>query len=485
MPAPVAAVAPPQLNTTVHWDNAGCHAGVSAAVVVGAAGAHVTFTGASPADPLCSDFLLVATNYGLTPVALSPLDGSTATADVPLTDPALALDVQLNGLGLFIMPCGFLGSLASLLATVALFDAPTDAELAANNAAWLRATGVWTPSVKPFNRSVTIDPSSLRSGDYLAIGKLDGLDPMIEWAIGGVTGHSAMVVRDPQGAPWVVESTDADPFGTHYWPPPYGVIRTPWERWVAQARAAAYHVSVLPLAAPLAAAFDLSAFWSWFASVEGMSYGYQTMLFAFMDVGPESANLPQPIVARSVTAVLNMAEASGLLQNASAGISVFNMITWGANKRLGTSCGTLACLIGVANANVQRGAGPRNLVDIMAIPDDDSWTFGGNTSMVCSQLTAHGLKVALGAAVPAYATIVAAEQSPKDNYQAAVYDPQRFTDANCPGGVMAGGYCQLMGAFTQLLNGYNSIPLYAGMNNHCPSQWPGYVRCPPGNATCC
>jgi hypothetical protein len=156
--------------------------------------------------------------------------------------------------------------------------------------------------------------------------------------------------------------------------------------------------------------------------------------------------------------------------------------------------------------------------------------------MVCSEFAAHGWKVALSAAFPVFAQIIANEQSvrgawwcgrrrracasrscagapagarlncvplagrcfcfplpfffpqPKDNYQANMYDPGRFTPANCPGGLQTtpgGAYCQIMGQYVQQLNDYNSVPVYAGMNNFCPSQWPEYVRCPPGNPTCC
>lgn len=84
-----------------------------------------------------------------------------------------------------------------------------------------------------------------------------------------------------------------------------------------------------------------------------------------MDVGPSNGNLPLPVAPQSVTAVLNMAEASGLLPNSTAGISAFSMITWGANKRLNTTCDSLACLIRLANTNAAAGSRPSNLLDIL------------------------------------------------------------------------------------------------------------------------
>ncbi len=41
-----------------------------------------------------------------------------------------------------------------------------------------------------------IDASLIKSGDYLAIARFDGLDPMIMWGTGGRTGHSAVCVWD-------------------------------------------------------------------------------------------------------------------------------------------------------------------------------------------------------------------------------------------------------------------------------------------------
>lgn len=94
---------------------------------------------------------------------------------------------------------------------------------------------------------------------------------------------------------YVCESTDKNPFGATYWPPPYGVIRTPWDQWVAQATAASYHVAVLPLQQQYVDAFDEAAYWAWFYSVQGMPYGYHTLVATFIDTGPVTANLPLPM----------------------------------------------------------------------------------------------------------------------------------------------------------------------------------------------
>jgi hypothetical protein len=58
---------------------------------------------------------------------------------------------------------------------------------------------------------------------------------------------------------------------------------------VAQAHVAGYHVSVLPLKPDYAAAFDEKAFWAWFATVQGMPYGYHSLLDTFMGAQPVRA----------------------------------------------------------------------------------------------------------------------------------------------------------------------------------------------------
>lgn len=113
--------------------------------------------------------------------------------------------------------------------------------------------------------------------------------------------------------------------------------------------------------------------------------------------------------------------------------------------------------------------------------------YGPNVSLVCSEFAARGWKAGLAAAQPVWTQIQATEQTPKDNYQMGIYDTTgtRFTAAQCPGGVTtvagsSGSYCQLMGTWRMYLSGYNSIPIYPGMNNACSAQWPTYVRGPAG-----
>ena len=59
---------------------------------------------------------------------------------------------------------------------------------------------------------IDIDESTLASGDYIAIMRLDGLDPLIMYGTGSHSGHTTTVLKF-DGEPYVIESQDA-----WYWP---------------------------------------------------------------------------------------------------------------------------------------------------------------------------------------------------------------------------------------------------------------------------
>lgn len=380
-------------------------------------------------------------------------------------------DIALHGMFVFSLPCGAVGTAISLQKTYTLFDSK---QLEQNNVDFLRVKMNWT--MEPFGKHVTVDKKNIRSGDYLAILRLDGLDPLVMFGTGGHTGHSAIAVWDKDEL-YVCESTDANPFGPVYWPPPYGVIRTPFDRWYQLAINASYHVGLLPLASNIADKFDETAFWSWFNQVEGLPYGYHNFLYSFLDTYPLK-NLPAPITSETFTFTINAW--ARLINNNDTKVNVYSMIIQGLNKRLDTSCGDLTCV------NQFMDSHNTTLAEVMAIPEQDEWVYSDGHSMVCSVFAFEGWKAGLSAVMPS--PMQGTEQTPKDNYQAQMFDPNRWNESNCPGGVQTtenGSYCQLLGPYVLTLPGYNSIPLYAHMNERCPSEWPGYERCPADKLECC
>ena len=495
VPLSVANLSAGQASTS--WGGDGCFARVSAVATWAPAsgGVSVELTGATPAGLLCGDVYLLATSFGLSlPVEISAL-APTATLLLSAWEGDAAADVALNGIAIGLLPCGIAGSIASALATVNIFSPLSGnvSDLIASNSAFLNGRKVWNGPggagpLAPFQKVTPVDKAAIRSGDYLAILRFDGLDPMIAFGTGfGATGHSAVALW--KGAElFVVEATDRDPFG----PAVFfgaGIIVTPFDQWVSLAINATYNVAILPLAPSLSAAFDVDAAWSWFGTVIGASYGYSNFLFSVLDSADPFRSLPLPIDPFMLTPILNLADA--LLGPAPANatwtsLTVETMLVHGLNKRMGTACATFACIIAATNVNKAAGRAPASFVAAAAIPEDDAWRYGGNVSFVCSAFAAALYKVALAGELPAFA---ATEQTPIDNVRAAMFDGARFTDANCPGGVVAptrgnGSVCQLMGPVQMPLDGFNTVPLYAGMNAACGSQWPSYERCAGGGVAC-
>lgn len=76
----------------------------------------------------------------------------------------------------------------------------------------------------------------MKSGDFLGIMRLDGLDPMLAWAMGSHTGHTTIALWI-DGELYVCEST----MKSKYWPTD-GVQKTPWDQWIDQAEKADYNV---------------------------------------------------------------------------------------------------------------------------------------------------------------------------------------------------------------------------------------------------
>lgn len=176
-------------------------------------------------------------------------------------------DIRKNGLAIHVAPCGLAGTVTSALATAALFAGP---DMAEKNKAFLVARGLF-PSLDPFGKITPVDEEAIKSGDVLQVLKLDGLDPLIAWGTGGRTGHTTIAVWEGNQL-FVCESTDASPTGA-YWPPPYGVIRHPFDEWLELADKANFSVVILPLSQESSSAFNETVYWNWFRSVEGMPYG--------------------------------------------------------------------------------------------------------------------------------------------------------------------------------------------------------------------
>jgi hypothetical protein len=100
---------------------------------------------------------------------------------------------------------------------------------------------------------------------------MDGLDPMLAWTMGSTTGHTTVALWDRRQSGDVLmicESTAKD----SYWPT-NGIQCTQYDVWMAQAKEAGFNAVHLPLISQYRSAFNETAAWEWFHSVEGVDYG--------------------------------------------------------------------------------------------------------------------------------------------------------------------------------------------------------------------
>ena len=102
-----------------------------------------------------------------------------------------------------------------------------------------------TPEILP------IDQNLIMNGDTFDIMRLDGLDPMIAWAMGSATGHTAIALWK-ENQLYLCESNAKSP----YWPI-NGIQCNTYDDWMEFGRRNGYNVVWAPLDRDLSANFDI------------------------------------------------------------------------------------------------------------------------------------------------------------------------------------------------------------------------------------
>lgn len=169
----------------------------------------------------------------------------------------------------------------------------------------------------------------IHSGDFFGIIRLDGLDPMLAWAMGSTTGHTTVALWI-DGELYVCESTVTD----SYWPT-NGIQKTPYKTWLKQAEEAGYNVVHVPLNAKARASFNTTAAIDFFQENEGLDYGYINMLWGWIDTLTEN----YPCVPDDYSSVcLQYQLVESLFAIIDRSIPQISDLMWNPawNKRLGT-----------------------------------------------------------------------------------------------------------------------------------------------------
>jgi len=220
----------PEQSAFLHFDNpkasweGTCFKNIDAELVEkdDKSGVQLKFTLSDPKSLTCADWFLTG-NTGMKHLSYYFLHGEkTVTFNYPSQD--AADDTAFNGITIYTFCENPFTAVESLLKTATCFvggisDNPNIPIVGSHvpkymeeaNKAWLASFGY--DLVERDIKKVEIDESLINSGDYFAVTRLDGLDPMIMYGTGSHSGHSVMALRFPDEGLYIVESQDG-----WYWP---------------------------------------------------------------------------------------------------------------------------------------------------------------------------------------------------------------------------------------------------------------------------
>ncbi len=213
---------------------------------------------------------------------------------------------------------------------------------------------------------VNLSSYEVKSGDFLAITRFDGVDQIIQYGAGSHSGHSAMIL-EVDGVLSVVESQDG-----WYWPK-HGIQRNDWETWKKWAKNCDMNVAVLPLSEESRKKFNVTKAVEFFKKKEGLPYGYHNFLFGWIDTPKD--NLPPLLDSNFVLAMFSYLERLWEFP-------INKILTQALNKRLNTTNRKLPEIGDImASRNMTMG-------DLMAIVEKDGWEYNDGESYVCSSFVA-------------------------------------------------------------------------------------------------
>jgi len=319
-----------------------------------------------------------------------------------------------------------------------------------------------------------LDESQIQSGDFLGVIRLDGLDPMLAWAMGSVTGHTTVALRDPQGVLHICESTTENA----YWPTD-GIQCTPYKQWLLQAKNASYQVTHAPLSPANAKLFNATAAWEFFTTVEGYEYGYYNMFWGWIDTAVDNYPcLPNDNFTTYCLTYHHVEFLSGLFEKLSPALAD-QFFLQSLNLRLGTYNLSIAEIYQEAD---RQGIDTPTLYAMVEL---DSYVYNTTRhgqpapgpSMVCCvfvcEIWKHG-----GLYQSLDNQVNCAEAANWDDYALHLFDDNYKKPQQCVDADPTAPTCQLLGDYSLQFNDYNTKTPVAHMAENCPSKNPYYVRSP-------
>lgn len=348
----------------------------------------------------------------------------------------------------------FIGGLG-LNPNIPFFGSKPTPFMEAQNVKFFQEAMNYTWQVRPKDVVVELDESLIQSGDFLAIIRFDGLDPIIGYGSGSHVGHCTMALRI-DGELYVAESQSG-----WYWPRT-GIQMNPYKNWIKWARNAGFQVTWLPLKPEISQKFDNDAAVKFFKTIEGVPYGYHNFLWGWLDTADH--NYPPLLSPEFLGPVMAIIEK--IIPSASTSV-----YTEALNMRLGTK--------NLSIPEVALEAYNRNLTipDLYAMVEKDGWQYSDGVSYVCSSFVVAMYKAA---GLFDGLDINAVEFTPKDLYQLDFFDPNPPVPEVCKKVDPANPFCQIMGKWRMEFPGIGTISKYQNMNENCWSEGPEYARYPAG-----
>ena len=306
---------------------------------------------------------------------------------------------------------------------------------------------------------VNIDKNKIKSGDFLGLTRMDGLDQFINVASGSRLGHTTIAMWDKTDGELYVTESQAG----WYWPRD-GIQRNKWENWIKWVKNADMNVVLIPMKEEARKNFDIDKAWKRYYELEGYDYGFHNFLFSSVDTPYHS--LPNILDVNFVTLVFSLIEKF-------SPITTDTIIGEALNKRLGTQNLRIPELMEVMYEK------DTNIEEVMAIVEREEWIYSNGPNYVCSCYVFTILKAS---GVFGDIDFHSQEQSPKDLYSMDIWD---FSGENIPSECEEDTtkhnlkICQLYGKLVLRLDdnpGY--LKAYNNMGETCPSIGPDFKRTP-------
>ena len=423
----------------------------------------VTIQSSKAKSLMCKDWFFFAT-VNLYHFQTISSKGSHSVTFTNLS-PDAKIDIMRNGIKVYMMCDGYVDTFISVLNTLLAFiggisSDPTKPIAGSHVPPYMEKANVeFLHNTMNYNlveretKEYDYDLSNIHSGDFFAVTRLDGIDPIIMYGSGSHTGHSVMALWI-DGELNIVESQDG-----WYWPK-HGIQRNLFPQWIEWARNADFHVVHMPLSPEARAKFDEQAAIKFFLEAEGLPYGYHNFLFGWIDT--PSDNFPPLLPKGFVPVVFSILE--HVLPST---VDIF--FSQAINKRLGTKG------LSIPQQSVEAAKVNKSIEDLMAEVEVEGWIYEGLTNdgraYVCSAFVA-----ALWQAAGLLHNINSPELAPKDVYTINVFDLNYQRPAACQAADPDQPFCQILGKYRMTFPGYSTIEPYEHMAEHCPTMAPDYFR---------